>query len=457
MIEIYGNAGIVANESTGFTFELTNNPREFDSFKVPKEELAMDNNHYIVDEWRILPYGSRDNLPAVIKKAVEENSTAPGMIEKKVMMYLGNGPFLYTKEYIKDGAIVREWVEDKEVQDWLDSWKAYDYLFKCAVDYEHMKGTMSKVYGNKARRIDPKNAKVAKLEHIVLQEGRLACHISSKDLTPTHIVVTDYSFTTLDSIINYKVYPLFDINNPFAYPTAAYYSNQYTFGDKNYSTPPLFGSLEWLRRSTATPIIFKALSKNSINVKYHVESPQEFWDREEERLSKNYEKANKEFSDQVIIDYRKQFMSDLLKVLSDEENVGKIWHTRKILEVQGTNIIEHGWKITAIPQNIKDFVDAQIKISERADRALTANIGMNSSLSNISEAGKPAGGAEQVYAFANFANSSVDVPEYYICKLLNEAIKANWPEKNIKVGFHRNQAQTLANIPPAQRPIDQKT
>ncbi|WP_134344334.1 hypothetical protein [Flavobacterium psychrophilum] len=455
MIETYGRTGIVANESTGFTFELSSNPREFDSFKVNKEDINHQGNYFTVGEWRILPYGTNDNLPSVIKAAVQENSTAPGMLEKKVMMYLGNGLFLY-KEDIVDNNIVRVWTKDVAIQSWLNTWKCEEYINKCAVDYEYMKGHMTKLFRNKAGRTGGTN-QIAKLEHIQLQEGRLACHISSTDLTPTHIVVTDYSFSTLEAITGIKVYPIFDVNNPFISPTSASYNSQYTFGDKHYSTPPLFGSLEWLRRSTATPIIFKALSKNSINVKYHVESPQEFWDREEKRLKDNAEKSGREYNDNEIIEYRKIFMRDLLKVLSGDENSGKLWHTRNIIEVQGQNIISHGWKITAIPQNIKDFVEAQIKISERADRALSANLGMGQGISNTGEAGKANGGSEQVYAYQNFMNSSVDIPERVICQTLNDAIKANFPNTDLKIGFHRNQAQTLSNINPADRPVNQKT
>lgn len=455
MIEIIGNTGIVADEVTGFTFESSNNPREFDTFKVDKEELNYQDNYFTIGEWRILPYGTNDNLPKVIKNAVQENSEAPGMIEKKVMMILGNGPFLYI-ESIKDGNVVREWVEDKDVQDWLDSWKAEKYINKCATDFEYMKGHMTKVHKNRAARIGGEE-KIAKLEHLQLQESRLACHISSNDLTPTHIVVTDYSFSTLSSIISHKAYPLFESNQPFKHNTCAMYCSQYTFGDKYYSTPPLFGSIEWLRRSSATPIIFKALSNNSINVKYHVESPQEFWDREETRLKENAEKSGKEYHSNEIIDYRRNFLKELLKVISGVEKTGKLWHTRSILEVQGSNILAHNWKITPIPQNIKELVDSHIKISERSSRALSANIGMNQGISNISEAGKVNGGSEQIYAYQNFMNSSVDVPERVILEAVNEAIKVNFPNKKCKVGFHRNQAQTMSNINPSDRPINQKT
>jgi len=327
MIETYGRTGIVSDETTGFTYELTSNPREFDSFKLRKEELGSNLNTFTVGEWRILPYGSNDNLPWVISNAVKENSTAPGIIEKKINMYLGTGLCLY-KEEIKDNQVVRTLVEDKDIKSWLDSWKAEQYIYQCAVDYEHMKSHFGMVYRNRASR-NGGESKIAKLEHIDMNDARLACHISSTDLIPTHIVVTDFTFNTIESLTDMKVYPLFDSDNPFDYPTAAYYARQYTFGDKFYTTPALYGILEWLRRSTATPIIFKALSKHSINVKYHVESPQAFWDDEQERLEKNASAAGKEFTDNDMVAYRNQFMKELLKVLATDENTGKVWHTRK--------------------------------------------------------------------------------------------------------------------------------
>lgn len=454
MIEMYDRSGIVANEKTGFVFETINNPRDLDSFKTGKESLDYQDNYFRVEDWFIFPYGSSDNLPEIIKQAVQENSTAPGIIEKQVFMIMGNGPFLY-QEDIDDGQIVRNWIKDLDIQEWLDTWDYKKYLEKCAFDYAHMKGQFSKVIRTKANRVNGSD-KISRAEHISMNKARLCCHVSSPDLKPTHIAVTDnFRFDNIKSFTNLKVYPLFDPNNSFSYPTSIQYANQYTFGDENYSTPPLFGSLEWLRRSTATPLIFKALSKNSINVKYHVESPQQFWDDEEERLKDNASKLGRPYNPNEIVLFRQNFMRDLLDVLASDQNSGKVWHTRKKIEVNHTNILEHGWKITPIPQNITDFVAAQIKISERADRSLSANMGMNVGLSNIGEAGKVNGGSEQVYAYQNFINSSVYTPEKIICQTLNDIIKANFPKKNLKIGFHRTQAQTQSNINPNERIVKQ--
>lgn len=449
MIELYGNQGIVTSETTGFTFEVTSNPRDLDSFKTSKEEIAVPNTFYHVGEWRILPYGDKDDLPRVIKKAVQENATAPGMLEKKMMMIWGKGPYLYTEE-IADNNIIKKLAFDKDIQDWLDSWEYKDYLMKCAVDYDYMKGSFTKVYRSKATRVGG-IGKVAKLEHVVMDNCRLACHISATNLKPTHAVETDFNFSSLDSVLNMKVYPLFSSKEPFKHPTTITYSNQYTFGDENYSTPPIFGSVEWLRRSTATPLIFKALSKNSINIKYHVESPEEFWNQQEERLKEQCVRTGQTYEDKMLVDFRREFLQDLVKVLSSEENTGKLWHTRKIVEVQGNNILEHGWKINVIDQKIKDFVSALIQISERADRSAAAGIGLHGSIGNIAESGKSDSGSEQLYAYQNFVNSGVEVPEYVICKTLNQAIKINFPSKNIKIGFHQTTTKREQDVAPKNR------
>jgi hypothetical protein len=449
MIEIIGRQGIVTNETTGFTFETNSNPREFDSFRQSKDDIEIPNNFYYIGDWRILPYGTSDNLPTIIKKTVQENSTAPGMLEKKFMMTWGKGPYLYREE-IEDGDIVKKLVIDPEIQAWLDSWDYQDYLMKCAIDYDYMKGAFTKVFRSKSTRIGY-DGKIAKLEHVLMDNCRLACHKTSQSPTPTHAVITDYELKTLDSITNMKVYPLFDPQKPFNYPTAITYSNQYTFGDEVYSNPPISGSLEWLKRSTATPIIFKALSKNSINIKYHVESPEEFWNQQEERIKAQCIKTNTTYEEKMLTDFRREFLEDLVKVLANEENTGKLWHTRKILEVQGTNVLEHGWKITVIDQKIKDFVTAQIAISQRADRAVSAGIGLHGSIGNIAESGKSDSGSEQLYAYQNFVNSGVEVPELIICKPLNWSIRINFPDKNVKIGFRQTTTKREQDVSPKNR------
>jgi hypothetical protein len=443
------NAGYIADESCAMVYEVTENPRDFDTFRLPKEEFNHHLNQDYVADWRIYRYGYNDDIPRVIKKTVQENSSAPGMLEKKMMMVWGQGPFLY-KESIENNQLVRNWSDDSEIQSWLDTWDYEQYLLKCAVDYDYIKSNFTKFHRNKGTRIGSTN-RIAMLSHILADEGRLASKKSDLRGMPTHIAETDFSLNEINAILQMKVYPKFNVRDPFAYPTSAYYSNQYTFGDKFYSTSPLLGALEWLRRSTATPIIFKAMSKNSVNIKFHVESPQEFWNFEEERIKKACQAKGEIYNYNMLVAFRKKFMRDLLKVLAGDENTGKVWHTRKTIEVQGHNLIEHGWKIEPIDQKILDFVRAQIEISQRADRALSTSITMHGSISNIGESGNSDSGSEQLYAYQNFINSSVDIPEMVICASMNMAIKANFPNKNLKMGFMQRITQKQQDVTPGKR------
>ena len=55
-----------------------------------------------------------------------------------------------------------------------------------------------------------------------------------------------------------------------------------------------------------------------------------------------------------IAELSTQLLEDLTHVLSGKENAGKFFHTVDITDETGTT---HTWKIEAIDQKIKDFVD----------------------------------------------------------------------------------------------------
>ena len=46
------------------------------------------------------------------------------------------------------------------------------------------------------------------------------------------------------------------------------------------------------------------------------------------------------------------------------------------------------WKIEPIDQKVKDFIEAQLKISEAADQATTSGIGLHPALSEYDDVGK---------------------------------------------------------------------
>ena len=449
-IEYTGRNAIVADDQMAYTFEVSESPRDFASFRTSQDTLDWADKDYHVGDWRIHPYGDNNNLPKEIQRVIQANSDAPGMLKRKSGMLWGKGPKLYTEKIDADNQFNKMWTEDKEVQKWLNSWDYEDYLMKCAVDFSYIEGAFTKFYNNKGARVG-RNRQIAKLEHISVDRSRLASEFSKNTRNPTHAVVTDFSFETLNSLMDMRVYPLFDVKNPFKHRNTIHYSNMYSFCADYYTVPDIYGSLEWIRRSNAGPLILKALAKNNINLSFHVVSPQEFWDQKEDELKKNCDDRGVTYNAKMLADYEQQLLKGVSKVLSSEQNTGKFWHTKKSFTVDGTNLIEHGWEIKPIDQKMKDFVAAQIKISDHSSQKISTSIGVNPAIAGSGEQTKVNSGSEQFNALQNYLLTQNDIPEMIVTKPLNMALKINFPDKDLKIGFYHIGAKKLQDTTPSER------
>ncbi|MFD2824807.1 hypothetical protein ACFS5M_14080 [Lacinutrix iliipiscaria] len=446
-IEFYNQNAIVNVDDVAFTFETAENPREFDKYKTVQDTLDWTNQEYQIDNYRVFPFGTNNDLDKVIKDVIQNNSISPGILTKKGQLLWGKGPQLY-KEELVDNNLVRTWVQDKRVQTWLESWGYIDYLEKIKEDYSYIQACYTKFYLAKGARVGKPS--IAKLEHVSPGEGRLATDIGARSYKPKYCIVTDWNFKRVASVTDYDVYALFDFQKPFEHRNAILYSNKYSFCSDYYTVPDLYGSLEWIRRSTAIPIILKALSKNSINLKYHVISPAKFWDKAKEELEKKAT-TSKPYTDKQLLDYKKNYLREISKVLSGAENTGKFWHSIKYVTIEGHKIFEEGWEIKEIKQNIKDFVTAQITISNQANRMVAAGVGMHPALGGAGESGRADSGSEQLYALKNYLLTGIDIPEAIVMKAVNYALKINFPEKELKLGFYHLPPQKEEDVTSSKR------
>lgn len=451
-IEHIGRDAIVETEDICFSFQsVDKSPREFNEGRQ-YNPIDWNGQEGIIGEYKVYPYGTDDCLPTTIKDVVQNNSIAPGIITKKNGLLWGSGPKLYIEEIDeKENKLVKKWQKDEEVEDWLAPW-AEDYLTKAITDYHHIGGVFTKVEMTGGYYLG--NPKIARLHTSLPDRTRLANRREDMSDIATHAIVYPKSFHGHNPKLDYKVYPVFDVSNPFKHANAVYYSNMYSFCTDYYTVPDIYGSLEWLRRSTAIPLILKALSKNSLNLKYHIVSPQAFWDAKEEKIQENCTKTGTKYKESMLADYKAKFLKKVAEVLSGEENAGKFWHTTKSFTVEGTNLLEHGWEINVIDQKTKDYVESQIKISERADRAVSSGINLHGALGNLSS-GTSNSGSEQLYALKNYLATGIDIPEMIVMKPINIALRANFPNKKYKLGFYHNQPQAEEDISPSKRAKNQ--
>lgn len=387
-VERFGDHAIVKDYESGVVFLYEKEtPRDINLIRTADKFNWDDDSYSLCDDFDILPYGSTNDLPAIIKNVLFENYMAPGLLNQKTQLLWGEGPKLYAGEkFVKDSQgnnnLIRDWVDDKEVQSWLDSWASQRYLISQCVDFNYIQGSFTKFIRNRGARIGNKGF-ITELEHVPVDRGRLLRKRFSKDKKATHAMVSNHSLTSSKGSSEYRIYNLFNFKDPFAYPNSIHYSSLYSFCMDSYTLPAIYGALEWIRRSTSVPQVIKALSDNSLNVKYHITSPQAFWDAKEKQLKEECESQNIEYKCEMLVEYETKLFRKITKVLGGPENVGKIWHTKEIMEIVGATPYVHGWKISPIEQNIKDFVESNLSISKRADYAVSTAIGLHLSLIHI--------------------------------------------------------------------------
>lgn len=134
-----------------------------------------------------------------------------------------------------------------------------------------------------------------------------------------------------------------------------------------------------------------------------------------------------------------QLLDKMVAVLTGKENAGKLFHS---IDVTDDNGNVQAWKIEAVDQKIKDFVDSQLKIGDASVSAITSGMGLHPSLSNIMVNGKLASGSELLYAFKLYLHSDVEIPESIILEPINQAIAFNFPGKNLRLGFYHQSIQS---------------
>jgi len=450
LVRSIGDTHLFEHEQSVYIYQSSEiNPREFDT-QHTEDSLDWNLTNYIGD-YLILPYGDYNNLPEVIREVIHKNYIAPGILKKKAQLLWGKGPKLYT-EVIENGELKRNWIDDNEIQDWLDSFDYEEYLLKCNVDFNAIEGTFTKFRRSRGGRIG-KNF-ISKLEHIKPNRARAAKLKADSNTPPTHFIETDWNFSNISSIQKAIAYNIYNPKAPFRYPTSIYYSNMYSFCTDFYTVPDIYGSLPWLKISSDIPKILKHMSDNTMNIKFHIQSPASFWEAKAQMLKDNL-KDGQTYSPKMLKDYKQEFFRQVTEVLSGIENVGKFLHTEKVMNVDGANLLEQGWDIKPIDMKIKDYVDSQIAISNRSDRAVSGGIGLHGALGNVNESARSNSGSEQIYALKNYLQTGIDIPEMIVCKPINLAIRANFPGKKVKLGFYHDAAKAEQEETPLDRLINQ--
>lgn len=418
----------------GRAFILSNNmDRSFETVMWMSGRNDWENTWRSVCGQKIVPFGADDDLPVRLRDILDENNLGPGILERQMGLLYGQGPYLCRLGY-EDGEIKHIWEEDRDIQSWLESWDYISYIKGCMTDYLHLKGFFDAKYLERGARIGGP-VRIAMLEHIPAKNARLEWTDSRKASDVRHIVVGDFEHGCYSTGV--RIYPVYDRRNPGKHRASASYNHTASFARDFYAVPQYWGALRWIVKGSEIPTIFKYVTDNGINLAYIVRAPQEYWEERRERiraLNPTWDDAKVE---NRVSELTEELLMQMQDVLSGKENAGKFFYSLDMPAESGTERVS--WSVEAIDQKMKDFVEAQLKISEASASAITSGMGLHPSLSNVMVNGKLASGSELLYAFKLFLLSDTEIASQTILEPINQAIAFNFPGKGLKLGFYHRQ------------------
>ena len=428
----------------GTTDSASNNKENFSEWS----ENTID-----IGDFKVIPFGNNNDIRDQIQETVLPNSFAHRALKRKAELLVEQGPYIYT-QVIDGKKYYRTPVENEKITEWLESIDYEEFLHKNAIDYFFSECLFTKVFRSKSGRLGNTND-ISKLEHVSSKKCCLAYKRNDKKEIPTHVIVGNWKTDNLNDL---KVYPLFNPKEPNKYPVSIAYNKLYTYGLDHYPLPDIYGSLDWIANTTNTPKIFKAFSENSLNIKWHIQSPAKFWDDKREIIKANI-KANPSlgpYKEQMLEDLKTEILDQLSTLLSGVENVGKFWHNEYVISLIGSSAVELGWKIIPIEQKTKEWVESQIKMFDTSIYAVQASVGVHASLLMVGADGKSDSGSEQLYAYVTHQKTATPIPEYYVCKALNDVIKAKFNTKE-RIGFYRTTPERMQDVSDSQRMVPSQT
>ena len=449
-VVVEGDSGHINVPDVGvfsfFTGASSSDYNEWDTLILSDAGVQWEADPDIVGGKKIVPYGANNNLPVLIRNMMEDNNLAPGILEREMGLLHGQGPQLYI-DLVEDGDIVRKWTYDQEIWDWLKSWNYRRFIDMSTVEYKYLKGIFVKRFIRRGSRIGRKPEFT--LEVCPGTDARLAWVESRRLEDVPHIYTGDFEHNCHRTGI--RTWPVWDRYNPFGLAASMSYHNSYSFAHNFYSIPGFWGSRKWIGRSSEVPDNLKTLSDTTLSATHHIHSPAGYWNEKREKLETRFPSDSESKIDAKLEEIKTETFRKIASVLSGKKNVGKFIETVDFYDDEAGEVVS--WKVEAIDQKTKDYIESQIKISDKADAATTSGIGLHPALSNMMMNGKSASGSEMLYALKLYLASDTTIPEEVIFEPLNQCIEAMWPEKKARLGFYHKIVLKEENVTPSDRTV----
>lgn len=482
-LKMWGNLGCYLDESNVVTFQVGSDP----TMQVGMEQEDY-NTSYLnkntfqlrwinVDGYNICARGLDNHECEQITKNIKKNRLLPSLIDKQIKMLYGRGPRIY-KEKIEDGKIIKEWIVQEDIQNWLKGWLQNGM----EMDYKNFGLAVIKRYYFfrdffvKWRMANGKNIGKKPIAGLELVENKLSRLATLKpDVANDVIFYNDFRFVVIGNwsagAAKFKVYPLFRINEVDNYQFAAISHHKVSSVDNFYGENETHEGIKThLKTSNELPEFIDSFLNNSLAAKIHVVIPNAWVESKRKQIkalcdeNKLRKKENKEllkynnieigseYRESFIVLYMKEELRRLSAYLSGKKNQGKAFATLSFKTGQDNS--EERWKIETIDLKYKEYISSLIEYDKRMDEVLLGAVGMDSSISSVSKDGVISkSGADVYYNYLLYIQSLT--PDDEKCsEPYNMAIEVNFPDlykQGYRIGFYREIPARQEEVSPKDR------
>jgi hypothetical protein len=240
----------------------------------------------------------------------------------------------------------------------------------------------------------------------------------------------------------YATVPAFDRHNPFEVANGIYKHECPSVDKDYYPTAYWQSNLHWMRVAMKIPKWIGANIDNSVNIKYHVEIPEQYFiDLYPE---KNFD--SKALCLAARMKAEVDIKQEIDKCLAGAENAQKIFYTKFAVDPV-TNQVRPGWKITVIENKIMDqaWLNADATAAARISSAHSVNPSLTSLVtgSNLNVGS----GSDTREKFNVHMQLHTVLPRQKTLEWYDIVQRANrWPE-DIKLGYRDLILDTIDNTP----------
>lgn len=438
-----GNFGFIDTGSAVYSFSMGRG-WEPSSLILSPSGWDRRSRMSINGKW-VVPMGADNDLPGTVARLLDNFYAGEGIMGKIAGLQWGDGPRFFEDAVDEDtNRYYRRWLVDEALAAELESWDWRRFLHRCLVDLTHMQGFYVKFVRNRAPRVG-QPGHLVRLEHVPFDKCRLVYPPEGED-EPQEVMVGDFPLPDSQHLYTY---PVFDPRQPFRHRVSIGYYNIYSFCKTFYSAPRFLGAFKWLELAGTLAPLLLAYNENASAISLHIESPQKYWDDAEARIKEVCARTGEPYSPRLLEEFKDAAMEKFAGNVAGKENVGKYMHTTKYWNEEA-NAFE-GWKVEPVDKKIRDYIEAQIQISNKADAAATSGFGLDPVLSNLIIENKLSSGSEKLYSLKVYNASETAIPDMILCTPLQQYINANHPGTHVKVGLYRPVVETESHVSPDDR------